>query len=304
VFVTVFKNRFIFIIIHVLIGYAATFDFFSKPYGYIILLIGLLSIIFSSNKNEEAFIASCYIVGVGVFMRMIGGFPTYEAGKYSVVLFLLIGFVVGEFKQKFSLAFSFYLLLLLLGIVFTQVPEGESIKNAIAFNLSGPLLLGFSVLYFYKRPLQLKQVYEGMFMMLLPLFSLVSYLYFQALNIEDLVFGGSANFEASGGFGPNQVATALGVGIFIMLVLLLVKKKITGFVLLDIFFLIYFIYRGLLTFSRGGMITALIAIILFSFFYILFLFFFVTFLFSVSFRVSALAKCFFLVDFSSSIVAK
>lgn len=269
-FKTILDNKLLFIIAHFFIGYAVTFDFFTKPFGLAIILIGLLTIIFSSNKNEEAFKASCYIVGIGVFMRMTGGFPTYESGKYIIIIYLLTGTFVGHFKQQFSLTFSFYLLLLTLGIVLTNVPEGESIKNAVVFNLSGPILLGVSALYFFRRPIKLSELYDGLFLMLLPLFSLVIYLYLKTPDLKEMIFNTSANFETSGGFGPNQVATALGVGIFIILVFILVKQKITGFIILDIFFLIYFIFRGLLTFSRGGVITALLAIITFSFFYILY----------------------------------
>ena len=42
-------------------------------------------------------------------------------------------------------------------------------------------------------------------------------------------------------------------------VLILLKKRITGHLLLDVFVLFYFIYRALLTFSRGGMLTAGVA---------------------------------------------
>jgi O-antigen ligase len=53
-------------------------------------------------------------------------------------------------------------------------------------------------------------------------------------------------------------------------VFILTKERITGFLLLDVFLLLYFIYRGLLTFSRGGLITGVIALICFSLFYTLY----------------------------------
>ncbi|GGG99499.1 ligase [Polaribacter pacificus] len=263
------NNRLFFIVAHLIIGYLATFDVFAKPFGFTTIIVGILVVLFTSNKNEEAFKASCYIVGVGVFARMISGFPTYEAGKYAIMIFLILGVFVGEVKQKFSLSFVFYLLLLLLGIVLTEVPVGESIRKAIAFNLTGPFLLGISALYFFKRVMTIEQVYQGLFIMLLPLFSLVTYLYFVTPNLEDIIFGGGANFDTSGGFGPNQVATAIGIGIFIIAINILTKRKITGFIALDIIFLMYFIYRGLLTFSRGGILTGAAAILVFAFFYIL-----------------------------------
>ena len=255
--------------IHLLIGYAATFPLFPKIFGISILVIGLIVVFLSSNEKEEALLMSCYVVGAEVFVRMIQGFPSYEAGKYAVIAFLLIGTFIGEFKQQFSLSFLFYLLLLLLGIIFTQVPEGESIRKAIIFNLSGPIVLGVSALYFYKRPIRSKELIDAFFLMLLPLFSLVVYLYIRTPDLKEIVFGGVANFKTSGGFGPNQVATALGLGIFIITMFLLKKHRLSGFVFLDVLFLMYFIYRGLLTFSRGGVLTGFVAIIVFAFFYFL-----------------------------------
>jgi O-antigen ligase len=263
-------NRVIFIGIHILIGYLCTFSFFPKIYTLVIFLIAIPQIIFKKNINEEAFLFAAYLAAGEVFLRMTDGVILYETGKYGVILFLLLGIFVGKFKQKFSVSLSFYLLLLLLGIVFTRVPEGEYIRKAIAFNLSGPFVLGIAGLYFYKRSITKENLMNALFFMILPLLSMVTYLYFKTPDLKDIVFGGAANFATSGGFGPNQVATAIGLGIFIIAVFILMKERITGFLLLDLFLLLYFVYRGLLTFSRGGLITGVIALICFSLFYILY----------------------------------
>jgi O-antigen ligase len=234
-----------------------------------IFIIFVPLVVISKNKNEEALLFASYIVGAEVFIRMVNGFILYETGKYGVILFLLLGFFYGKVKQVFSAGFVFYILLLLLGIVFTSVPEGESIRKAIIFNLSGPIVLGIAALYFYKRLVSRMELLNGLFFMLLPLFSMITYLYFRTPDLKEIVFGGNANFEASGGFGPNQVATAIGLGIFIITVFMLLKETISGFKVLDVIFLAYFIYRGLLTFSRGGVLTGLIAIVFFALFYFL-----------------------------------
>ncbi|WP_158837984.1 O-antigen ligase family protein [Polaribacter sp. L3A8] len=161
-------------------------------------------------------------------------------------------------------------MLLLLGIVFTQVPEGESLRTNITFNLSGPIVLGFSALYFYLRPISKQNLMDGLFFMLLPLFSMITYLYFRTPDLKEIVFGTAAMFETTGGFGPNQVATAIGLGMFILVVFIFLKEKLTGSLYLDAFFLIYFSYRGLLTFSRGGILTAVITLLFFAFFFILY----------------------------------
>ena len=263
-------NRVIFVGIHILIGYLCTFLFFPKIYTLVIFLIAIPQIIFKKNKNEEAFLFAAYLAAGEVFLRMTDGVILYETGKYGVILLLVLGVFVGKFKQKFSVSLTFYLLLLLLGIIFTRVPEGEYIRKTIAFNLSGPFVLGITGLYFYKRSITKENLMNALFFMILPLFSMVTYLYFKTPDLKDIVFGGAANFATSGGFGPNQVATAIGLGIFIIAVFILMKERITRFLLLDVFLLLYFIYRGLLTFSRGGLITGVIALICFSLFYTLY----------------------------------
>jgi len=259
--------------VHILLGYGSSLlrgSNILKIVWLLIIVFFILNIIFKSNRNEEAFLFAAYISGAEVFIRMSKAMILYETGKYSVILFLIIGIFVGKFKQKFSVALAFYLLLLLLGIVFTRVPEGEYIRKAIAFNLSGPFVLGIAGLYFYKRNITKENLSNALFFMLLPLFSMVSYLYFKTPDLREIVFAGAANFETSGGFGPNQVSTILGLGIFIISALILMNKRVTGYLLLDVFVLLYFVYRALLTFSRGGLITGVVAIISFVIFYTLF----------------------------------
>ena len=264
------ENKLKFIAIHLAIGILATFSFFPKLYGISIFAIGFVIVALSSNQKEEALVISSYIVGVEVFLRMIQGTITYETGKYGVMVFLVIGMLVGPTKQKPTISYIIYILLLLISIVFTQVPEGESIKNAIVFNLSGPIALGVSALYLYKRPISFSQLKDILFFMCLPVFSMVMYIYYRTPDLSEIVFGGVASFETSGGFGPNQVATAIGVGMFVVAVFLFLKIKLSGFVLLDALFLAYFTYRGLLTFSRGGIITGGFAFVIFAIFIILY----------------------------------
>ncbi|WP_159947760.1 O-antigen ligase family protein [Polaribacter septentrionalilitoris] len=266
----ILDNKLLIIIIHLIFGYLATQAIFPKFYGIVIVVLPIFLIYASNNENEEAFTLASYLVGGEVFIRMTGGLILYETGKYGVILFLMLGILVGRFKQNFSPHYVFYILLLLLGIVFTQVPEGESLRTNIAFNLSGPVVLGVASFYFYKRPITKQQLYDALFFMLLPLFSMISYLYFRTPDLKEIVFNSEANFTTSGGFGPNQVATAIGMGMFVLTIFVLPKKRLTGYYFLDAIFLIYFSYRGLLTFSRGGIITAFISLILFSFFYVIY----------------------------------
>lgn len=140
----------------------------AKSFSLLILFFGVLYIIRNKNENNEAIYWSAYLVGAEVLFRMAGGMIFYELPKYAVLIFLFVGLVVEKRNHHVSLSYIIYVLLLLVGIAFVDIPFGESIRKAIAFNLSGPILLGVSALYFYRRRLTLSTLMDMLFYILLP----------------------------------------------------------------------------------------------------------------------------------------
>ncbi|WP_152287192.1 O-antigen ligase family protein [Flavicella marina] len=263
-------NPLILILLHITFGYFGSIGLLMKVLYLGVFFYSLADIYRTKNRSDEALLWACYFVGAEVFFRMTKSTISYEFGKYSVIGALVMGMLVRSGQQKISISYFIYLFLLLIGIVFTDVPDGESIRRAITFNLTGPVVLFISALYFYGRKVSRNTLLEGLVFMVFPIFSMISYMYFRTPDLKEIVFRGSANFETSGGFGPNQVATVIGLGMFILAVLVFLNKKLSGYVFLDVIFLIYFTYRGLLTFSRGGIFTGAIAFfifVLFMFFY-------------------------------------
>jgi len=243
--------------------------FISKIFSLIIVVLGIRSIIKSENEGNQAIYWAGYMVGAEVLFRMSGGMLFYELPKYAVLSFLILGLYVERKKHHISVSFLVYILLLLIGISFMDLPFNESIRKAIAFNLSGPVLLGITAIYFYKRQISYEILLNMLFIMVLPILSMLSLLYFKTPDLKEIIFGGNANYATSGGYGPNQVATILGLGVFILAVFLFFKKRIFPITIIDILLFMYLIYRGLITLSRGGMITAFIAVLAFVFFFIL-----------------------------------
>ncbi|MEP3837188.1 MAG: O-antigen ligase family protein [Algibacter sp.] len=212
--------------------------------------------------------ASSYIVGAEVFFRMTGGTFLYETSKYAVIFFMLIGiFTVRSNKE--SMPFIIYIFLLIPGILVAglNATEETNIRTAIAFNLSGPVCLGIVSIFCYKLKLSYQGFHKVCFYMLLPILSIMAYLFIYTPDIGGIIRGTGSNFAASGGFGPNQVSTVLGLGMFIlttrffMLSPTLFLKIFNGVLLAAVSF------RGIVTFSRGGILTALIMIAAFLFIY-------------------------------------
>ena len=256
--------RFTLVVFHLLLGVLLSIGGFSKFYDLAIISVGFLSILKNKNSFEQAAMWSAYLAGSDVLFRMSGGMFFYEMHKYAIALFLITALIVEKKKSEVNPIFIFYILLLLIGIAFTDVPYPEPIRKAITFNLSGPISLGIAAIYFYKRQFTVSKLLDVIFYLALPTIAMLSLLYFKTPDIRDIAFGGSANFATSGGFGPNQVSTILGVGAFIIVAHLLFKKRFTAILFFDIFLVTYLFYRSLLTFSRGGLLTAIAAILFFA----------------------------------------
>ncbi len=240
---------------------------FSKIYCAAILVFGAYFIIRNKNRNEEALYAAAYIVGAEVLMRMTEGNLLYEIGKYGVVIFILIGMFFKGFSRN-AVAYWFYLVLLIPGVVIaiTDLDYDENLRKSITFNISGPLALGIAALYTYQRKVTIKQISEMLLCIGLPIISCATYLFFYAPDLQTVITGTESNFATSGGFGPNQVATMLGLGLFIFFSRMLFSSPSTLFLVINAAIALFVGYRGLVTFSRGGMITGILMLAVLLFF--------------------------------------
>lgn len=259
------KNYLFLIGVHVVLGiliYIA--PSFSKVYGYLILFLGIYFVVKTQNRNNEVLYAAAYIVGSEVFLRMTDGNPNHEFSKYGVMLFLGMGMYYSGFSKN-ALPYWIFLLLLIPGVIIgtqTLNPTTLEIRKTILFNISGPLCLGFASLYCYNRRISINEVNNLLLVMGLPIIASTVYLILFTPNLRDVLTGTSSNGATSGGFGPNQVATAMGLGMFIFFSRVLLVSRTKFFLLVNLIIVLNISYRGLLTFSRGGMITGFLMIII------------------------------------------
>lgn len=241
--------------------------FLSLLYGYSIVIFGALLIIKRQNKNNEALLAAGYVVGSEVFLRMTGGNPLYEISKYSVMIFLFIGMIYTGFSKNATPYWIFLLLLIPSVLLSTFVLNHDTdMRKTIAFNISGPVCLAISSIYNFRRKISLDTVNSILLSMGLPIITTMVYLIFYAPNIRDIVSGTSSNIQTSGGFGPNQVSTILGLGVFIFFSRIILESRTKNMAIINLVIAFIMAYRGLVTFSRGGMITGFFMIVLLLFF--------------------------------------
>lgn len=226
------------------------------------LLYFIFIIIKNENRNNEALMAAAYLSGAEVFYRMTDGMVFYETGKYMVIVFLFIGLIFKGSSVK-SVPFWIYLLILMPGIVVASISIGYDVdfRKSVAFNLSGPVCLGVSAIYCYYKKITRYQFEKVVVMLLLPLVANMFYLYVYTPSLGTNL-NLNANYLASGGYGPNQIATVMGLGAFLLVTRLFVIKNKT-INLIDLALLGLMTYRALGTFSRGGVLTGAVCAVAF-----------------------------------------
>jgi hypothetical protein len=92
--------------------------------------------------------------------------------------------------------------------------------------------------------------------MLGPIVGIGSIALFATFSSSYLVFTGSSNFATSGGFGPNQVSSALGLGALLAFLCLLNARGSVALKVLTFGLMVYLAVQSALTFSRGGLYNA------------------------------------------------
>lgn len=231
-------------------------------------VIGFFIYLIIEKKNKALYVllAAAYITGAEVFIRMTKAFIFYETGKYAIMFFMLLGIIYLGFKKN-AIPYIIYILLLLPAVFVSLdvIAYDANFRKTVLFNLSGPLCLSFAAIFCYGRSIHLQDLLKVFDYIVYPIISMVVYITLYTPNIQDVVTGTASNSALSGGYGPNQVATVLGLGIFILFSRLLIpyKNRIVHWTMM--FLMVVMAYRALLTFSRGGVLVSVIMCLAFIF---------------------------------------
>jgi O-antigen ligase len=252
-----------FIFLHIILGLLAMY---LKPilfvFPYLLFVLGLFYIVKNKNKNNEVLIVSAYVVGVEVFMRMSEILFFHETGKYIVLFFMILGVFYQGVNSK-SFIYFIVLLLLLPGVFISllQFSNDLDLRKSIAFNMLGPIVLLVATFYTFDRAVTKSQFHKILLALGIPIISMVVYIILYQPISNNLFLSSESNHDTSGGFGPNQVSTMLGFGMFVFFSLFLFFSKSFFQKIVFIGISLLFGYRCLLTFSRGGLLAAVIMII-------------------------------------------
>ena len=234
-----------------------------KPLYLGVILFFFFKIITAVKPKKQFWVlAACaYIIAGESLFRMTGGGLFYEISKYLVILFCLFGMFFNGISGK-GYPYFIYLVALVPAVVLASINLSYDLRfrSSVAFVLSGPVSLGIAALYCYNKRMNTSEMLELLKIMSMPIVSMTTYLFLYTPSIKEVIRGTSSNFAASGGFGPNQVSTLLGLGIFVFTIRLFLKSPSLFLKILNGVILAAISYRAIVTFSRGGVLAALITI--------------------------------------------
>lgn len=221
-----------------------------------VFALGLYWALNKKEKLEKAAFAAAYIIGAEVLWRMSNVTTFWEFGKYAAALIMIAALVQRGLWQIPSLPMLYFLLLLpscLLTFAGKSLSEGREI---ISFNLSGPFLLFVSCWFFSHLKISMTSLKKFIFALIIPIFSVLVTTMFYTVTTEEIFFGTGSNFATSGGFGPNQVSAILGLGAFAGIIFCLLLKSSVRQTAFAAGLILLFSAQSMLTFSRGGMYSA------------------------------------------------
>lgn len=252
------------LIAHFLLGIAA--GLLPALVFYWVLLIFFVGVYcgFTKSSAWPAYIFATYLAGIELLGRMSASGLPHEFIKYAVTVILLIELFLQQ--KEVPKSFIFFIVLLIPGTLLTDGGNLEETRQMISANLSGPVCLAVSAVYFYNRILYTNSIQKLFLYVLYPLAAVVGYLVIKTPDFSEIEFGFKSNFETSI-YGPNQMSSILGLGILIIGLAYFLKIRLFGSYVLTLAYLGILLFRGLLTFSRGGMITpAILLFVVFLYF--------------------------------------
>ncbi len=249
------------LIFHFLLGASAFYNpELLKLNVFSVFVVSIIYLFMYRNKSELIPFFVMYLIGMEVFSRMAKAVIYWEFTKYAVTLLLLLAWLLEKrHKVLYKPILAYFLLLIPAIFVGAQHLDMPELRKQISFNLSGPLCLTVSSIYFYKRKINFKDLSYYVFYLINPILSMGVYMVIFMPALSEAKFGTYSNFTFSGGYGPNQVATILGAAVLMLSLSFLLKERAVNTVI-DLVLTVFFLTLAYFTFSRGGVITSILAL--------------------------------------------
>lgn len=217
-------------------------------------ILSVLAISLYTKNPAVVLMCACYVSGSEVLWRMAKSYTFHETAKYAVSLLCLIGMIRMR-RIRMPGHAVLYLVLLLPAAVFPFVyfPFDMFRKQAL-FHLSGPIALALAIVYCSNLRISGGEMWRAAVAFAAPLCGVLA-VTVRSSYLQNVRFGTESNFQTSGGFGPNQVASSLAMGALLLLMAVLLGRTGMKQRLMLGGLAAAFTLQSAMTFSRGGVLS-------------------------------------------------
>lgn len=218
----------------------------------------------SGERLERVAYIGAYIIGAEVLWRMTGAQIFWETGKYATVAIFIVAIVRnGRLKSPVLPLLYFALLIPSSVMVIADLGWAEA-RDSISFYLSGPLLLAISAWFFWELKLSRDQLQRLFLALSGPVVGIAAIALYGMMTDPLIAYGFAkgSNYASSGGFGPNQVSSVLGLGALLLLFFVLDEGAEWSRRVLFLCGALWLAAQCALTFSRGGLYNVAVGVAL------------------------------------------
>jgi hypothetical protein len=214
---------------------------------------------FNPRRTERVAYAGAYIVGSEVLWRMLTDALPWESGKYALIVIFSSALLNRHGIRSMVAAALCFGLLVPSAFLTMQSGDATLVRNMLSFNLSGPLALVVCANFFSRLELSPATTLRLFMALAAPVVAIGTIVVSNIMSLEQIHFTFESNFATSGGFGPNQVSLALGLGALASLWCVL-ERDVRWPLKISLFGVMLWLgTQSALTFSRGGLLGALIS---------------------------------------------
>ena len=249
--------------LHVAIGSAArASSLVSTAYDIVTIVVALVVVI-RARRLEWVAAAVGYVAAAEVLWRMTGGAIFWPAtGKFALSGLLIVAMFRFFPGWRRFIVPALYLAMFVPGVILAILHFGlwES-RGPLTFNVMGPVSLALCVVFFAQARMGVATFRVMLWAVVPPIVATATNVLIGTVSAGSIRFTGESNFVTSGGFQPTQVSAVLGFGVVVCF-LLAVTERDLRLLLVEIGLALWFLGQALLTFSRGGVLSMVVAVFL------------------------------------------
>ena len=254
----------LFMLLHIPLGLLfRNYPLTAGGHAVVVSLIG--SYYALAGKSERVAYVAAYIMGAEVLWRMTNAPIPHEFAKYALSTLFMISLLQQRKFRLSGMAIAYFVLMLPSISLVMGGYDSSTVGDMLSFNLSGPLTLMMSAIFFLNRRFTYRQTIIIMFAAIPPIISIAANAFY-LIRTTSVTYNVHSALARSGNYAPNQVSALLGLAALLAYIILVAHgdhpkklRALLGGILL------WMAIQSSLTFSRGGVIIAAISAVMISF---------------------------------------